>query len=150
ALFAATSACAPRIAVSPSSTPSQISVVGALRTASGLGQSARLCIQALRAVGYDVAGIDIGKLFMQPENLPDSVPKEHKRLGPGVLILHVNAPLVPLALCWLGKKFIQNKYIVGYWAWELPAVVPDWRAGAKSVNDVWVPSRFTAEAVRPL
>ncbi len=50
----------------------------------------------------------------------------------------------------LGGRFIYGKYIVGYWAWELPQVPRDWNFGVPFVHEVWVPSTFTAEAIRPI
>jgi glycosyltransferase involved in cell wall biosynthesis len=71
-------------------------------------------------------------------------------IGPGVLLLHVNSPLVPLALWQLGRQFVRDKYVIGYWAWELPKVPAEWRHGLSFVHEIWVPSQFTAEAVRPI
>ncbi|MEQ8824679.1 MAG: glycosyltransferase [Filomicrobium sp.] len=70
--------------------------------------------------------------------------------GPGVLIVHVNSPLVPMAIWQLGRSFIRDKYVVGYWAWELEAVPSDWKFGIDFVHEIWVPSTFVAEAVRPI
>jgi glycosyltransferase involved in cell wall biosynthesis len=66
------------------------------------------------------------------------------------LVLHINAPLLPLAMLRLGRAALRRRRIVGYWAWELPTVSPDWYAGAKFVHEVWVPSRFTADALTRL
>jgi glycosyltransferase involved in cell wall biosynthesis len=40
--------------------------------------------------------------------------------------------------------------VIGYWAWELPIVPPDWRAGLPFVHEVWVPSHFTAAAMETI
>jgi glycosyltransferase involved in cell wall biosynthesis len=125
-----------------------IFVVGAFRTASGLGQSARLCYEALRGLGFATFGIDISSAQMQPQDLADyALVGDRAHRGPGTIILHVNAPLIPLALMALGRAFIAEKRIIGYWAWELPRVPADWRAGVPLVHEIWVPSRFTADAV---
>jgi glycosyltransferase involved in cell wall biosynthesis len=125
-----------------------IIIAGALRSSTGLGQSARLCYRALEAAGYDVRGIDMSVLFMQPTDLPGFTYRDgagHE--GAGTLILHVNSPFVPLALWSLGRSLVRGKWVVGYWAWELPRVPAEWEAGAAFVHEVWVPSRFTADAV---
>lgn len=70
--------------------------------------------------------------------------------GGGTLILHVNSPLVPLALARLGRRMVREKYIIGYWAWELPRTPPDWRYGIPFLHEIWVPSQFTADAVLPI
>ena len=65
-------------------------------------------------------------------------------------MLHVNAPMLPLALLRLPAHVTRNRPIIGYWAWEMPQVPPDWRPALACVNQIWVPSRFTAAALEPL
>lgn len=127
-----------------------IVVAGVLRSASGLGQSARLCHDALRASGLPVYGLDLTAELMQPIDHPDFDFADGRRLESGTLLLHVNAPLVPLALWRLGRSRVRHAYVVGYWAWELPEMPADWRHGIPFVHEVWTPSRFTADAVRTI
>jgi glycosyltransferase involved in cell wall biosynthesis len=58
--------------------------------------------------------------------------------------------MLPLALLRLPKAVTRNRSIIGYWAWEMPDVPPEWRPAVTCVNEVWVPSRFTAAALGPL
>ena len=67
--------------------------------------------------------------------------------GPGVLLLVVNSPWVPMALLKLGRRLVKGKRIVGYWAWELPDIPDEWLAGGSFVHEIWTPSRFVAAAV---
>jgi glycosyltransferase involved in cell wall biosynthesis len=62
----------------------------------------------------------------------------------------VNSPLLPLALRHLPRGLVRGRRVIGYWAWELPVVPPDWRVGAHFVHEVWAPSRFTAAALGTL
>jgi glycosyltransferase involved in cell wall biosynthesis len=126
-------------------------VAGTLHTASGLGRSARLCHDALGLSGLPVHGVDLTLGLMQPVDRAEFAFADGRGCeGPGTLILHINSPLVPLAQWRLGSRLVRDKYIVGYWAWELPEVPPDWRVGVPFVHEIWVPSRFTADAVRPI
>jgi len=126
-------------------------VAGLLRTASGLGESARLCHEALSQCGQDVYGIDLSEHFRQPGPVVPFAFRDGASIdGPGTVILHINGPFVPLALMRLGKRFITGKRIIGYWAWELPAVPLEWRFGLPFVHEIWVPSQFTANAIAPL
>lgn len=150
-LFHATALMAPRLpaGLRPSA---PLVVVGAMGTASGLGESARLCYDALRLSGIPACGIDISAGLMQPADAPDySLDDAAGNIleGPGTLILHVNSPLVPLALMSVGRRLVKDKYIVGYWAWELPNLPADWHHGMPFVHEIWTPSRFTAEAIKP-
>jgi glycosyltransferase involved in cell wall biosynthesis len=64
--------------------------------------------------------------------------------------MHVNGPMLPLAMLRLGRAMLRHRRIIGYWAWELPVTPPDWHAGLPFVHEVWVPSKFTAAALEPL
>ena len=161
ALFQATAALAPR-PDSAAAACEPMLVAGTLRTASGLGQSARLCLAALMASDIDVRGIDITKAMMQPPDLPgdfmaqpgihdlDDIRNRHDYGGAGTLLLFVNSPVVPLAMMRLGRHLVQHKRIIGYWAWELPDVPADWRHGLPFVHEIWAPSTFTAKAVKSI
>jgi glycosyltransferase involved in cell wall biosynthesis len=150
ALFRTAALLAPR--PSPKAKPAApIIVAGVFNTASGLGESARLCYDALKMAGVSVLGVDLTATLMQPSDVPGFAFADGRSCaGSGTLILHVNSPLMPLAMWRLGRQLIEGKYIVGYWAWELPAVSPDWQHGVPFVNEIWVPSHFVAEAMRPL
>jgi glycosyltransferase involved in cell wall biosynthesis len=125
-----------------------IIVVGCLRSATGLGQSARLSYQALRSENVDVYGIDVSAPLMQPVDIPDFSFRDGRSIyGTGTLLIHVNSPFLPLALLSIGRHLVRDKWIVGYWAWELPRVPQDWRYGIPFVNEIWVPSRFVADAL---
>ncbi len=70
---------------------------------------------------------------------------------PGIpLVMHVNGPMLPLAMLRLGRAVLRPRRVVGYWAWELPVIPPGWRVGVPFVHEVWVPSTFTAAALEPL
>jgi glycosyltransferase involved in cell wall biosynthesis len=149
ALFHCTALLAPRPSLQASARAPVI-VAGALRSASGLGESARLCHDALKAAGVEVYGIDLTSTLMQPEDLADFAFVDGREVEEaGTLILHVNSPLLPLAMLKLGASLVRNKRVIGYWAWELPRVPADWRHGMPFVHEIWVPSGFTADAIRP-
>ncbi len=146
-LFGATAALAPR--PNPAAMPANpILVAGALRTASGLGESARLCLYALQQAGIDARPVDLTEDLMQGDDGCIVDGEDARDLsGPATVVLHVNGPLVPMAMLRLGRRFVAGKYVVGYWAWELPNLPADWNPGFGFVNEVWTPSAFTSEAV---
>jgi glycosyltransferase involved in cell wall biosynthesis len=126
-----------------------VAVGGELSRASGLGEGARLMLLGAEHLGLAAWPMDLGAPVGQRET--DVPMAEGDPPPPGApLVLHINAPMLPLAMLRLGRGLLRGRRIIGYWAWELPIVPPDWRAGLKFVHEVWVPSRFTAAALDPL
>ena len=54
---------------------------------------------------------------------------------------------MPLAMLALPRKLVRQSRIIGYWASELPKVPADWLRGMRFVHEIWVPSKFTAQAL---
>lgn len=123
-----------------------LAIAGLLSTASGIGEGARLAYAALDASGYKPAAFDLSGAFGQTELATPSY-RRALSAGGGSLIVHHNAPFMPQALWALGRARIRGRRIIGYWAWELPQLPPIWLAGFRFVHEIWVPSRFTRDAV---
>lgn len=141
----ATALIAPRPDRRPPPASGGVAVVGELSYPSGLGEGARLMLQALERLGVPSYGLDIGTFLPGgarriTEILPDAVP----------LVVHVNSPQMARAMMRLPRALIRGRRIIGYWAWELPTFPPDWREGAAFVHEIWATSHFTAEALEPI
>jgi glycosyltransferase involved in cell wall biosynthesis len=95
-------------------------------------------LAALEGLGVPAWQVEPGR--KPPAGLPPHAP----------LVLHANAPVLPLSLLRLPRGLVRGRRIIGYWAWELPVVPEAWREGVPFVHEVWAPSRFTAEALAPL
>ena len=140
---------APRIERSMPPARHGLVVAGELSRMSGLGEGARLMLRGLEWLGVANWAMDVGAYLPAAEPGPRAAP------GPAPpddapLVIHVNAPLLPLVLLRLPRTLVRGRRVIGYWAWELPQVPPDWRVGARFVHEVWVPSPFTAAAIEPL
>ena len=144
---AATALLAPRIGRGSPPARMGIAVAGELSRVSGLGEGARLMLRALEHAGVAHWALDVGG------HLPASgTAAANNPLPPeGVpLVMHVNAPLLPLVLLRQPRGLTRGRRVIGYWSWELPDIPPEWRAGARFAHEVWVPSAFTAAAIAPL
>jgi len=122
-----------------------IGIAGMFSTGSGIGEGARLAYASLEAAGYAPAAYDLSGAFGQVEFA--APPRRALAPGGGSLIIHTNGPFIPHALWALGRARIRGRRIIGYWAWELPKLTPIWRPGFGFVHEIWVPSRFTRDAV---
>lgn len=149
-LFSASSLLAPRPDVAPTG-GFPLVLAGPLTTASGLGEHSRRCYQAAVEAGLESYGVDLTHTLMQTPDHQGFTWRESPDLsGPGTLLVVVNSPFLPLALMKLGRSVIAGKRIIGYWAWELPQVPSEWTKGLPFVHEIWAPSHFTAEAIRPI
>ena len=124
-------------------------IVGVLSSPSGLGQSALLAAKAFRNEGFSVFGIDLSGYFPGHPGrfLRCELADARAHRGPAHVIAVINAPEMKYALSLLGRSFLREKFVTGYWAWELPRVPKTWDLGFDAVHEVMSPSRFSAEAM---
>ena len=153
----ATSRLAPRPDRMPPKGEHGLAIAGEFSQPSGLGEGARLMARAVHGLGLPVWSLDVPSPIYRKgggrkggdRTGVDATAMDIPPFG-APLVLHVNAPFLPLALMRLGRGLTRGRRIIGYWAWELPVVPPEWHGGRGFVHEVWVPSRFTAAALEPL
>ena len=128
-------------------------VCGAYRSASGLAQSARLYVRQMEQQRSDTVAVDVTDAMLQTHDLPPFkavMPlAEAKSIhGQGTVVIHANPPHFQIVLCKLGRKFLKNKRVVGFWLWELEAVPEIWLQALQYVDEVQVPSRFVQRTLQ--
>lgn len=129
-------------------------VLGAFASSSGLAEGARLYAQARRREGNKVICLDITHAMQQradfPQGLEDAIAFDERQqlTRPGTVIIHANPPQFQLALLRLGKDFLHNKRILGYWAWEVETLPSIWVQALRLLDGVEVPSRFVQNAIK--
>ena len=64
----------------------------------------------------------------------------------GAWIFHLNPPELLAAMACLGPRHLVGPRY-GYWAWELPRAPRRWLKDGLLVDEVWAPSRYTADAL---
>jgi glycosyltransferase involved in cell wall biosynthesis len=126
--------------------PHHVHVVGLLSSSAGIGMSARLCVGALMRSGHAVSTADVADLFGS-DRIP--YPASARRFVPGgVSIYHLNPPMLLPGMIRAGLGRYYGSFNIGYWAWELESLPPEWVAGLRFVDAVFVPSRFSQAAVQ--
>jgi glycosyltransferase involved in cell wall biosynthesis len=125
---------------------SNATVVGLFSAASGIGESARLCVDALRGLGSDPDTIDLSDALRQNDIDADRF-HGSQTANTGPLIIHLNPPELPRALRLIGRKRLAGRKIIGYWAWELPNAPASWLRAMRFVHEVWTPSDFCTTAL---
>ena len=124
-----------------------VTVAGFLRSSIGIGEAARLTLFAFRELGFDTRYADLSQFFPWRENVAADLGKESVPDEGGQLIVHLNPPELLYGLSVLGHKAVRHKRIIGYWVWELQNIPKNWIDAFQYVDEVWVPTRFVANAV---
>ncbi|WP_269714920.1 glycosyltransferase [Caulobacter sp. NIBR2454] len=112
----------------------------------GIGEGARALSATLRAAGFEVTDWDVSALFGHDRRIDAGDPAPPAP-GGGVLIAHMNPPELLQLIALHGGGVLKGRRVIGYWAWELEHLPRAWKPALRHVDEVWAPSRFTAEAV---
>lgn len=133
----------------PASPDEGVNLIGFARSEFGLGEDIRMTALALDAAAIDNVVIDIAAESASVARRND------RRLEPRI----VGAPRHPVsvfcmspfdtATLWLrrGDELFDDRYLVGYWVWELSELPQIWHEVALLVDEIWAPSRFVARSL---
>lgn len=147
ALAAAYAARAPgwRSRTRPDATSGPLVVSGFLGEALGVGRGGDATAAALEVAGFSLERQSLRAAQERVWSLGPK-PKVSERPG-GVWLIHANAPEAEVALMTHDPEDWLGRYRIGYWAWETTMAPPEWRRTARWMDEIWVPSRFTGEAI---
>lgn len=127
-----------------------VNVLAYARGQSGLGESARLYVQALRAVGYPVAvrNIDIGI----PHDMDDTSMEGLIRsdMPYGINLIFVNPDYLDAAIASIGRGSLVGRYSIACWFWELESFPAEWTPALQIVDEIMVSSDFIRKAIEPV
>ena len=126
-------------------------LVGYLRATIGLGDAARRLVRLLehagehvRTVSYDHINAPLTVPLIAPlPSIPDSWVDDLD-----IVVLAVNGAEAPRLVRALGRPALAGRYVIGLWFWELEELSVEMATGFEVVDEVWVTSTFTAEAIR--
>ncbi|MDG2521308.1 glycosyltransferase family 4 protein [Caulobacter segnis] len=123
-----------------------IIVAGFHGSVLGIGEAARSLSATLRSAGFEVIDWDVSALFGHERRIQAGDPAAPSP-GAGTLIAHMNPPELLQLIALHGGDALKGRRAIGYWAWELEHLPRAWKPAFRHVDEVWAPSRFTAEAV---
>ncbi len=141
------------MATPPQLTSLGVNVVGYLRGGLGLGQAARLYVDALSAAGVPVRTTTVDVPLKEVVG-PDGATATIKTTdfadldAEGELpfnLICVNAPELPGLHKRLGEEVFSDRYTIGVWAWEVDAVPRSWDPAFGLVDEIWVYSTYVQE-----
>ena len=124
-----------------------VNLIGYARHALGIGEDLRSTVYALNSMKLDTAIINF-----QP-GLDKS--REEKTLESRIQTKHLYKTTI---ICMTAEETIRyvmneginnlkDKYVIGYWPWELPNWPKNWIWAFDFVNEIWVSSKHIKDAV---
>lgn len=128
-------------------------VLGAFFSSSGLGEGARLYAQEQLRKGKRIICLDITQVMFQNLDFSHmngvvSFEQRNKLVEPGTIVIHANPPQFQIVLFRLGKSFLLNKRVIGYWAWEVNILPKTWINALFYLDAVEVPSYFVQQTIK--
>lgn len=125
-----------------------VEVVGFFHSASGIGESARLCARQLQNMGVKVRCTSVEKMFSKPTEIAWQFNAGVDEDQIGCRIFHLNPPMMPPVAIKMGLITFSRVYNIGYWAWELEKIPAEWMHATRYINAVFCPSDFTSQTIR--
>lgn len=126
-------------------------LVGYPKAEMGMGEHIRNTALALSEHDYSfsVFNFDSGLTCRQNDRTLDSMIVDIAARA--VQLLHINADQTIRLNEIFGRDFMaQADYVIGFWAWELERFPVEWEDAIAAVHEIWVPSKFTASALRKM
>ena len=119
--------------------PGDLLVSGFLSMHTGIGRSGRMVAEGWRAGGARPRLHDLGA-DLQGAALADASPG-------GVWFAVCNPPEALHFMHVAAHPVFADRYRIGFWAWELPVLPPDWIEALPLFHEVWAGSPFVAQAI---
>ncbi|MEG4147765.1 glycosyltransferase [Microcoleus sp. Pol12B5] len=125
-----------------------INIAGYINGEFGIGEGVRANIRAAEAAGIPFA---INNFTRSPHRKQDTTYQNFSQDNPHpVNLIQVNADQVAAFIKHTGSTYFENKYNIGFWAWELPAFPPEWQPAFNHFQEIWTYSNYCAEAISAL
>jgi glycosyltransferase involved in cell wall biosynthesis len=121
-----------------------INVAGYIESEKGVGEAARATLRSLKAVSMPYAVNNI--LDMSASGVERPGYRFSRKTPFGVNLIHVNADLIHRYVR-RNRRSMEDHYNIAYWNWELSSFPEEWLDRFSGLQEVWVPSTFTLEAI---
>lgn len=127
-----------------------INVAGHISGEFGLGQASRGTLRAIEAadISFSIRDLQV-EWQSNSDNTYTHISEEN--IYP-VNCIYTNPNWVKATMEGYFKninfyEYLQGKYNIGVWLWELPKFPEDWKFAFDLFDEVWAPSSYTAEAI---
>jgi predicted O-linked N-acetylglucosamine transferase (SPINDLY family)/glycosyltransferase involved in cell wall biosynthesis len=122
-----------------------INIAGYINGEFGIGEGVRANIRAAEAASIPFVINNFTRCLHRKQ---DTTYQNFSQDNPyPVNLIQVNADEVPTFLKYVGSSYLENKYNIGFWAWEMPEFPPEWQPAFNKFHEIWTYSNACAEAI---
>ncbi|MEG3860895.1 glycosyltransferase [Microcoleus sp. herbarium12] len=122
-----------------------INITGYINGEFGIGEGVRANIRAVEAAGIPFT---MNNFTRSTHRKQDTTYQNFSLDNPHpVNLIQVNADEVATFIKYTGTSYFDNKYNIGFWAWELPRFPAEWQAAFNHFHEIWTYSNYCAEAI---
>ena len=132
----------------PSRLQAGVNIAGYFRAELGIGEAARLLTSAVDAAGIPSSTLTYGATASRKAHAFED--RGNGRAPFDINIICVNADRTPDFIRDAGRAFLDGRYNVGYWFWELEHFPAIMHPGFDYVDEVWAATDFVTHAVRTI
>jgi glycosyltransferase involved in cell wall biosynthesis/cellulose synthase/poly-beta-1,6-N-acetylglucosamine synthase-like glycosyltransferase len=124
-----------------------VNLIAYIRAEMGLGTSARGVAHALEAanVPFNILNFEHSNPALHRDE--SWTHKVVKSSSYDFTLFAINPDNISNARTRVQKRFVKDRYTIGYWFWELPEIPDNWQASFSLVDEVWAASHFVQDAI---
>ena len=121
-----------------------VDAIGFFNAEHGIGEAARLLVEALRSAFVPVSTIG----YRNTESRQRAIFETDEVGTYRTVIAAINAELNEPMRNTFGKYFFHDTYVIGQWFWELETAPSWYKPAYKYVDELWAPTRFIEQMLR--
>jgi len=127
--------------------PAGINLVAYMRAEIGIGTAARGMATAFEAVGIPFNVINFERGSYASHTNDSWVHKEVRQSRYDITVVCVNPDNSFNLRTQVSPEILCNRYVIGYWFWELPEMPDAWLSDFEFTDEVWAASTFITDAI---
>lgn len=123
-----------------------VNIFGYFFAESGVGEHSRQLVETVRKTGIPYTAVPYTRTLTR---------QQHRFEDPNVgaptypiNIVSVNADELPHFAADVGDRFLQSRYSIGLWAWEIEEFPATMAKSQKYLDEIWANSSFSAAAIQ--
>ncbi|EHI56489.1 hypothetical protein HMPREF9333_00351 [Johnsonella ignava ATCC 51276] len=127
--------------------PYGINIIGPIGMPTGLGQSCRLLTDVVSRCNIDYIIKDFS-VYDYKDNIEKFLPKISEKLIYSINLIHVNMNEIHILLKRLGETFLDKRYNIAFWLWEMENFPKEWVPLINIFDEIWTPSDFISSSLK--